>query len=248
MVASPRYLLLQARNPGDAMARHEHECFSRTLRTDVDHVECWNLLQGAPDEAALRRTDLILVGGSGDFSICDSDPFIRQFIDFMGEVCVQRQLPTFGSCFGFQALVVAGGGEVIQDKSTAEVGTFDIHVTTEGGSDPLLGRLAPTFKAQLGHKDRASRLPSGMTHLAYSDRVPYQCVRVGDGPVFATQFHPELDRDANTMRYLRYQAGYSANNATEPEDEVLSSMADTPQASDLLRRWVTEVQAGQETA
>ncbi len=223
------------------MATHEHECFVNTLRVDSDHIECWNLLSGPPDEAAMQRTDMILIGGSGDYSVCDSDRFIHQFIDFLADVCVERDFPTFGSCFGFQGLVVAGGGEVIRDPARAEVGTFDIFVTEDGARDRLLSDVSPRFKAQLGHKDRALRLPSGMTHLAYSDRVPHQAIRVGDTHVFATQFHPELDRDANTMRYLRYQAGYEKGGADTPADEVLSTMDDSPEASALLRRWVDQV-------
>lgn len=221
------------------MATHEHSCFVESLGVPWDTIHCHNILNGPPTEAELAEHDLILIGGSGHFSITDTDPFIGQFIDFLADVCVARRFPTFGSCFGFQGLVVAGGGSVIRDPATAEVGTFDIFVTGDGADDPLLGALAPSFKAQLGHKDRADRLPAGMVHLAYSERVPYQCIRVEGTEVFATQFHPELSRQANTMRYLRYQAGYSRSG--QIEDDVLSSMAESPGATALLLRWVEAV-------
>ncbi len=218
------------------MAVHEHECFVQTLGVEREAITCHNLLGGAPDARTLEETDLILIGGSGDFSVTDSKPFIHQFIDFLADVCVARSFPTFGSCFGFQGLVVAGGGTVVTDPARAEVGTFDIFVTDEGRSDPLLAPLAPHFKAQLGHKDRAERLPTGMTHLAYSERVPYQCIRIDGADVFATQFHPELSRQANTKRYLRYQAGYDKGG--QQEDSVLASMSDSPGATSLLLNWV----------
>ena len=235
---SPRFLLLQARLEGDEMARHEHECFYKALEVPEASVKCWNLLQGPPTERELDQTDLLLIGGSGHFSVCDDDPFIHQFLDFLGDVCVARRFPTFASCFGFQGLVVAGGGEVIHDVPNTEVGTFDIFVSEEGLKDPLLGDIGPSFKAQLGHKDRATRLPAGMTHLASSALVSYQCVRVGDSDVFGTQFHPELTRQANTLRYLRYQAGYVEAEPDRPEDQVLQSMEESPLATALLPRWM----------
>ena len=232
------FLLLQARVAGDPMAAHERACFVETLGVVSDRVTTWDLLSGPPDDVTLERTDAILVGGSGDFGVLDPDPFIRDFIDFLGHTVVDRKIPTFASCFGFQALVVAGGGTVIRDPDNQEVGTFDIEVTEAGRDDPLLGPLAPCFWAQLGHKDRADHLPSGMTNLARSQRTPMQALRVEGAPVFATQFHPELSRAANELRYRRYWNAYGRPAPRPEEDPVMRSLRDTPDASALLRRWV----------
>jgi len=220
------------------MAAHELACFVEALGVDGDAVTRWDLTAGPPTAEALERSDAPLVGGSGQFSVLDGEPFIHQFIDFLADTVVQRQVPTFASCFGFQGLVVAGGGEVVEDKVNAEVGTFDIELTVEGAADPLLGSLAPRFQAQLGHKDRAERLPAGMTHLARSVRSPIQALRVEGTPIFATQFHPELNKEANITRYLRYWDEYGSGDPAD--DPILQSMQDTPSASALLPRWVAQ--------
>lgn len=238
----PTFLLLQARNPGDAMAAHEVQCFADALDVATAQITAWDLLQGVPAQHDLDRVDYLLVGGSGDYSVLDNEPWLTQFLDFLDDVVVHKAVPTFASCFGFQGLVLAGGGQVIKDPANAEVGTFDIHLTEHGHRDPLLGPLAPSFPAQLGHKDRAEHVPSGMRHLASSDRVEFQALRVGDLPIIATQFHPELDRAANQHRYLAYLENYG-QSAAKDSDEVLSTLQETPQATDLLPRWLDEVVA-----
>ncbi len=231
-----RFLLFQARRAGDPMAAHERACFASTLKVELEQVAVWDLLSGSPGDDVLAEVDALLVGGSGDFSVLDSEPFIGEFIDFLGEACVERRRPTFASCFGFQALVVAGGGTVIRDPDNQEVGTFELQVTDAGRHDPLVGPLAPTFAAQLGHKDRADRLPSGMVNLARSARTPVQALRVEGAPVVATQFHPELSRDANELRYRRYWGEYGKGDPAD--DPVMQSFRESPAASHLLQRWV----------
>ena len=233
----PTFLLLQARLPGDAMAAHERRCFAATLGVPLERVRCHDLLGGPPAEAELAGVDLLLVGGSGSFSVLDDLPWLRGFFGFLSDVAIPRALPVFASCFGFQALVVAGGGEVIHDPDRSEVGTFDIRLTDAGLPDPLLGPRGPVFPAQLGHKDRAVRLPVGTVNLAGSKRAPLQAFRVPGTPIVATQFHPELDREANTFRYRAYLEIYAATD----QDEVIGRMRETPEASSLLPAWVEEV-------
>jgi GMP synthase (glutamine-hydrolysing) len=242
MTEPQQFLLLQARKVDDQVARHELECFVESLAVSHDAVAVHDLLSGAPSDAQLEQVDMLLIGGSGDFSVLDNEPFIHAFLDFMSSRVIARSFPTFCSCFGFQALVLAGGGEVIRDAVNTEVGSFEIQVNSAGAGDSLLGSLAPRFYAQLGHKDRATRLPAGMTSMASSERCPHQALRVDGTQVFATQFHPELSKDANIYRYLRYREGYARGGNDPGEDRVLSSMKDTPSATALLPRWVKEVQ------
>ncbi len=239
-MTDPTYLLLQARLPDDVMAAHEHACFAQNLSVPPERVRCHDLLAGPPDDAALEAADLLLVGGSGTFSVLDDHDWLRAFLRFLDEVAVGRSLPMFASCFGFQALVVAGGGEVIQDPDRAEVGTFELSLTEAGRRDPLLGPLGPTFGGQFGHKDRALRLPAGVVNLASSERAPYQVFRVPGTPILATQFHPELDMEANLHRYRAYLAIYVSDPSTH-QDEVIARSRPTPEASTLLPGWVEEV-------
>lgn len=232
---SRNFLLLQARDPGDRMAPHEHDCFARTLNVPLDAIAIHSLLEGAPSPAVLEQVDAILVGGSGDYSVLGDEPFIRTFLTFLEQVVVGQKFPTFASCFGFQGLVLAGGGDVVCDKEGAEVGTFELHLTDAGRTDPLMAEVGSVFYAQLGHKDRADRLPAGMINLAYSEKTPYQALRIDGAPVFATQFHPELTREDNAMRYRTYWESYGTH--LQAEDPVLSTLRESPETSALLPRW-----------
>ncbi|MCO4772776.1 MAG: type 1 glutamine amidotransferase [Deltaproteobacteria bacterium] len=234
------FLLLQAREPGDPAAAQEVDSFAEALEVPRAAVRPWDLLQGAPTARDLEPVDALLVGGSGAFSVLDSHPWIHDFMDFLEETSVHRRFPTFASCFGFQALVVAGGGRVVKDSINAELGTFDILLTEQGQADPLLGPLAPSFPAQLGHKDRADELPSDCIPLAYSALCPYQCFRVQDAPVVATQFHPELTREGEAFRCRTYASMYQTSGVAAEMQRVIESLRESPQASALMRRWVEQ--------
>ncbi len=217
------------------MALHEQTCFANALNVPLSTISIHDLLSGAPSMATVEAHDAVLIGGSGDYSVLGNHEFLPPFFDFLADVVIGEKLPTFASCFGFQALVLAGGGEVVHDEERSEVGTYTLTVTEVGQADPLFQELAPSFKAQLGHKDHAARLPAGMTNLASSELAPYQALRVDGLPIVATQFHPELTREANTERYLRYWEAYGTGDATN--DPVLARMADSPLATALLPRW-----------
>ena len=242
-MTDPRFLLLQARLPDDAMGAHERRCFAQTLGVPLQRVRCHDLLQGPPDPANLAPSDLLLVGGSGTFSVLDEHAWLHDFFGFLRDVAIPRALPVFASCFGFQALVVAGGGEVVHDPDHAEVGTYEVRLTAAGQQDPLLAACGAAFDAQFGHKDRAARLPEGVVSLAGSDRAPFQAFRIPDTPIVATQFHPELDVEANLYRYRAYLALYVSREET-CQDDVIARSRPSPEASALLPNWVREVAAG----
>jgi GMP synthase (glutamine-hydrolysing) len=237
-----RFLLLQARTPGDAMARHEHDCFAATLGVPIEQVTCFDLLAGVPGPRDLDEHPMLLVGGSGAFSSLDSDPWLTAFFDFLTDVVVARKVPTFASCFGFQCMVMAGGGTMVRDPDNTEVGAYEIVLTEVGLADPLLGPCAPSFLAQEGHKDKATRLPVGLDNLGGSEGSPLQAFRIPDSQVVATQFHPELDRAANRFRYLSYLELYQGSSARY-EEEIMQRIVETPVSSALLPRWVEAVSA-----
>ena len=56
----------------------------------------------------------------------------------------------------------------------------------------------------MGHFDRAVELPQGIPNLASSQRCGFQALRVPGAPIWATQFHPELDEQGNRDRCVAY--------------------------------------------
>ena len=156
----PRILLLQARKPDDPMKAQEVSCFSRRTGLALEKIVSHDLLDGPPTLDRARQFDALMVGGSGEFLVSERDlPEFDRLLDFLRRL-VDHGMPTFASCFGFQCMVEALGGEIIHDPEAIEVGTYDLWLTEEGAADPLLGRLPERFLAQMGRKDRARLLPA----------------------------------------------------------------------------------------
>lgn len=238
---SLRLLLLQARETHDPMRGHEHTCFVDRTGLAPAQIIPHDLLSGPPSMAEIRRYDGLLMGGSGDFLVSKGNqPNFEPMLDTLREV-IEAKHPTFASCYGFQAMVHALGGEVIHDPENVEVGTFELELTEAATEDELFRHLPRRFVAQQGHKDRAARLPEGFVHLASSERAPFQALRVPGAPVWAAQFHPELDRDGNRMRYRHYLEHYSPELTPEEVDAAMERFGHSPETSELLGRFLRVV-------
>jgi GMP synthase (glutamine-hydrolysing) len=232
-------MVLQARHTDDSMLEHERRCFVAATGLDRASFDWRNVVDGVPALAEVRAADALLIGGSGRFSVAHpTEDFFSPLGDLLRGV-VDADCPTFGSCFGYQLLVSALGGRVENDEDRGEVGSFEVELTARGKADELFGTLPPRFTAQMGHLDRAVRLPDGVQNLARSERCPYQALRVEDRRIWAAQFHPELDQAANLHRYQAYIERYEPSGG---EGEVNSEPS--PEASRLLPRFL-ELVAGE---
>lgn len=224
-----RITVLQVRNRDDPMLEHERDCFAAATGLNRSVFDWRNVVDGVPSLAEVRASDALLIGGSGHFSVADpSVGFFAPLMTLLGAV-VEVGHPTFGSCFGFQLLVETLGGRVVHDADHGEVGAFELELTEEGRSDSLFDCLPDRFIAQLGHLDRAVEVPTGVRILVRSDLCPYQALRVEDAPIWATQFHPELDQEANLHRYRAYVDRYDSAG-----DDVGFRSLPSPEASRLL--------------
>ena len=210
-----KIMVLQARHNDDPMLEHERECFVSATGLDRSRFDWRNVVDGVPTLAEIQSVDALLIGGSGHFSVTEPETdFFAPLTRVLREV-VGHGHPTFGSCFGYQLLVVALGGRVEHDEDRGEVGAFALELTGEGAEDPLFGSLPERFIGQMGHLDRAVDLPAGVRNLVRSDLCPYQALRVGGSPVWATQFHPELDQAANLHRYRAYIDRYDPSGSED---------------------------------
>ena len=227
------YILLQARNPGDSVRDEERAAFAERLQVPVSDINAVDMLTADLDVGILEGASALLVGGAGEYSVVDPEPAIVRAIDFLGEA-VDSNTPIFASCFGFQCIVVALGGEVIHDVDGAEVGSKRVSLTEAGRGDPLFSRLPAEFIAQQGHKDRAARLPECALGLASNDSAPFQALKIKGRPVYATQFHPELTGATNRGRFERYIDDYGDVFGVDRAMEMLREFLPSPEASSLL--------------
>ena len=231
-------LLLQIRDSGDPVIEEERRSFAEKSGLRVEQILLHNLLDGPPADSRVRSCDGLLVGGSGDYYVSKRHlPGFEELMSFFVEVA-DLGYPTFASCFGFQLLVQALGGHIVHDPKNTELGTHELTLTAAGRADPLLGKLPTSFAAQLGHKDRADRLPPDCQNLATSTICELQAFRLPEKPIWATQFHPELDGHANRGRYIRYLEGYAEHLSVEEQTAALDAYDDSPETEKLLEYFV----------
>jgi GMP synthase (glutamine-hydrolysing) len=199
-----RLLVLQCRFDSDPMLDHERGCFAAATGLDGNELGFHNVIERVPGLDEVTAHDAVIVGGSGDFSVVERDqPFFDPIAELLRRL-VEEGFPTFGCCFGFQLLVDALGGTIVRDPENAEIGSFDVELTDDGARDPLFGQLPRNFVAQMGHFDRASELPGAILNLVTSSRCAFQALRIPGAPIWATQFHPELDHEGNRDRCVAY--------------------------------------------
>lgn len=231
-----RYLLLQVRNADDPMRAQEIGCFARSLNCEVDQILPIDLLQRVPTRGELDEHHIILIGGSGHYGAVEAAPWLDRTCDFLRELH-ERALPTFASCWGFQAISLAMKGQVVKDPGRAELGTHELRLSEDGKRDPLFGPLGEVFHGQMGHEDRVLKLPEDAILLASSQTNQYQAYRFSGKPIYCTQFHPELDRK-HLLERLKIYPNYVKQISGLTLDELAKSCFDTPGTQELLPRFV----------
>jgi GMP synthase (glutamine-hydrolysing) len=206
------FLLLSSRGE-DLAADEEYAAFLRESGLPADR-----LVRVRMEAAPLPRIDLdhfagIFLGG-GPFNSTDPPELKsqvqhrveRELAALLDEV-VARDFPFMGACYGVGTLGVHQGGVV--DRQYAEpIGAVPVQLTEEGRADPVLEGVPEVFDAYVGHKEACRVLPPEATLLAASASCPVQMFRLKQN-LYATQFHPELDKAGIITRvYVYRHAGY----------------------------------------
>lgn len=236
-----KILLLQARCEADASRFDERQSFADRCGLPLENVVVFDLIEATPTLAQVQQYDALMIGGSGEFYVSKRNlPGFEAVVGLLGEVTAVSH-PTFASCFGFQLLAHALGGEIIYDPNNVETGTYPVTLTEAGKQDELFSYLPEIFNAQIGRKDRAIRLPQNGVHLAGSERAPYQALRVQGKPIWGTQFHPELTRTENLARFNRYIESYAGMLDETEMQEAVARFQESPETEALLGRFLRVV-------
>ncbi|PQO28229.1 type 1 glutamine amidotransferase [Blastopirellula marina] len=233
-----RVLLIQIRDADDPIGQQEIGCFAAALDCPESAIRVFDLLTTELTASHLADCDMIVIGGSGRYSVTSDAPWMSKAIKSL-QFLLESGKPTFASCWGFQALSRAAGGKVIHDLDNAELGTHSVFLTEAGKQDPIFSQLPESFLAYMGHEDRVSVLPPGTTLLATNSRVAQQAYRFDDRPVYCTQFHPELTLPALHARIEAYPE-YCERIAKIPFDVFCQQCQPATDSESILRRFTKQ--------
>jgi len=191
------------------------------------------------DESILTGYDSLWVGGASEANVLRPDvyPFVNRAQKLL-QYCCDNDIPVFASCFGFQLVVLALGGEIVDSDDEFEMGTVPITLTADAEDDILLHDTPNNFLAVSVHKQKAIKPPPQVELLAYTDMCIH-AIKVKDKPFWAFQFHPEVDLSILIERLTIYRDCYTDGN--DHLSSVLSTAMETPESNVLMRKFVDRV-------
>jgi GMP synthase (glutamine-hydrolysing) len=137
-----------------------------------------------------RYAALIVLGGPMNSHQIDTYPNLLTEVEVIREA-VERDMSVLGICLGAQLLAKALGGTVSRNP-VREIGWYDVELTPDGGSDPVLSTFGATQRVFQWHEDGIG-LPPGAVHLARSAASAVQAFRYGEH-AYGFQFHLEVDK------------------------------------------------------
>jgi GMP synthase (glutamine-hydrolyzing), C-terminal domain or B subunit/GMP synthase (glutamine-hydrolyzing), N-terminal domain or A subunit len=100
----------------------------------------------------------------------------------------QTGVPTFGICYGFQAMTQALGGQVAR-TGVAEFGGTPLTVVGEG---ILFAGLPAAQSVWMSHGDSVTAAPAGFTVTAATAVTPVAAMEAPERGLYGVQFHPEV--------------------------------------------------------
>ena len=169
-------------------------------RYGFEFIAC-NIFESAPrydvfDPSSPDDVDLIMAFG-GPMSVNDDLPALHAERRYMSDALALGK-PVFGVCLGAQMMATALGGTV-QPSGGYQFGLRKIHVTTEGDTDPVFGKIAVPLVPTL--HGECFTVPDGAVKLADADMLcrdgSFRRINMAFryGSSYAFQFEPQLTLD-----------------------------------------------------
>ncbi|HEX3899828.1 MAG TPA: glutamine-hydrolyzing GMP synthase, partial [Mycobacteriales bacterium] len=146
-----------------------------------------------PVEAMLaKRPKAIILSGGPSSVYAEGAPQVDPALFESG-------VPTFGICYGFQAMAQALGGEV-RNTGLSEFGATQLSVAGDGGV--LLAGLPASQQVWMSHGDAVFTAPAGFVTTAASDGAPVAAFEDVSRALAGVQFHPEVMHTAHGQAVL----------------------------------------------
>ena len=234
-----KILLLQIRND-KKVRREELESFAKYSQLEIKQFDVLNVFDTPHFSSdVLNRYNALYVGGASEANVLKPDkyPFVLDCIELI-KSAAKLSLPTFASCFGFQLAILAFGGKILNKDQDYEMGSIPIKLTNLAEIDPVFEGTKDEFHALSIHRQYAIDLPKNLDLLAYTEQCLHS-FKHRDKPLWAFQFHPEVDRATVFERLAIYKDEYTKNE--EQFRDVLDSLVETPESHNLMLNFVNRV-------
>ena len=231
-------LLIQIRHIPQVI-EEEYNSFLKYSGLGSEELTTLNVFETYPEPHHLEGIDGVFIGGASAANVLEPEvyTFMPALIEFI-KFCLKRDIPTFASCFGFQAAVLALGGEIIDDSLNYEMGTVQISLTEAAKSDLIYKGTHDQFYAVSVHQQKAIDLPENCELLAYTKDCIHS-FKVRDKRFWTFQFHPEVDKQTLIDRLKVYQEKYTSGDLHY--DEVILTAVDTDASNLLVKMFVDRV-------
>ncbi|QGK71457.1 glutamine-hydrolyzing GMP synthase [Allosaccharopolyspora coralli] len=147
-----------------------------------------------PVEQLLERDPAALILSGGPSSVyADGAPQTDPALFETG-------VPTFGICYGFQAMVRSLGGTV-ENTGTREYGRTELGIAGDGGV--LHEDMPGHHPVWMSHGDSVSKAPEGFAVTAGSTDTPVAAIEDVDRRLAGVQYHPEVAHSPHGQEVLR---------------------------------------------
>lgn len=233
-----KILFLQVRD--DDMKEHEFLCFDRLIDIPQENFYRVDVMRDFLHPELLEGVDAVILAGTGHyFNGGGHTEKLPGLIDFVKEV-YQRGLPMLAIGYGHQVVAMAFGGEVVHNPKLREIGTIEMEQTTDGANDSIFKHLPENFLVQIGHNHSVTVPPSGTLDIITNHKK--NCCEVfvfKDRPIYAIQFHPELEHKDVVVRMSYYKKKYFEQG--DELDQVIVNSKETPEANRILNLFLDQV-------
>ncbi|WP_425465106.1 glutamine-hydrolyzing GMP synthase [Nonomuraea longispora] len=145
------------------------------------------------EEMMAKNPKAIILSGGPSSVYADGAPPVPHGLFATG-------VPTFGICYGFQAMARALGGEVAR-TGVAEYGGTALDVLQEG---VIFAGLPSAQTVWMSHGDSVAAAPEGFTVTASTGQTPVAAFEHPERGLYGVQFHPEVLHSEHGQAVLRH--------------------------------------------
>src|ERR1700742_2002885 len=142
-------------------------------------------------ELLARKPSAIILSGGPASVYAEDAPVVDPAL-------FDADVPVFGICYGFQAMVLALGGQVAHTGGN-EFGRTQLPVSASGC---LLRAMPVSQQVWMSHGDEVTKSPAGFTVLASSPGAPVAAFEDLTRRLAGVQFHPEVLHTAHGQAIL----------------------------------------------